>query len=263
MNDWYRAGDALLRDIAGAAPAPGEVCAWFLGQVGYVFRSRQTTVMIDPFLNDLTDDSGASLRLFAPPFPMDGLCPDYVLCTHGHEDHMALPTLRAIARAGERTRFLVPGACVQALLDEGIPAGRIQPLAAKTPLSLPGLTVLPVQAAHPVHMKDELGRDTALCLCLEMDGVRMTHLGDTYLTGQLLNDLTALPSPDVLFAPINGGDYFRTAQQITHTAADKIRRIPRIEQMRLHTLYVFRNFPHEIRPLLCKFKDCTCLFGIL
>ena len=36
------------------------------------------------------------------------------------------------------------------------------------------------------------------------------HLGDTYLTPRLYASLEALPQPDLLLAPINGQDFFRT-----------------------------------------------------
>ena len=45
-----------------------------------------------------------------------------------------------------------------------------------------------------------------------MDGIRLLHLGDTYLTGPLLEDLQLLDAPDLFFAPVNGSDYFRTAR---------------------------------------------------
>lgn len=79
-------------------------------------------------------------------------------------------------------------------------------------LTLPGLTVVPVSAAHPIHMTDENGNDTALCYYLNMDGIHLLHMGDTYLTDQLLGDLQALPAPHLFFPPINGGDYFRTTR---------------------------------------------------
>ena len=45
---------------------------------------------------------------------------------------------------------------------------------------------------------------------ITMGNVRILHLGDTYLTNQLLEDLQKLPTPHLFLPPINGSDYFRT-----------------------------------------------------
>lgn len=208
---WVRQGEALIRQIADTAPARGVLAAWYVGQVGFVFRG-DATVCVDPVFCDLKGENGSSCRLYPPPFPADALLPDYVLCTHGHADHMAVETLTAMAAAGDRTRFLVPAGCVEELHAAGVAMKRIIGMTAHETVTLPGLTVTPVQAAHPVHAVDDQGRDLALCLHIDMNGVKVLHMGDTYLTDQLLADVTALPRPDVLCTPINGGDYFRTAR---------------------------------------------------
>ena len=210
MREWYRDGAELLREIGDACAAPNEVAAWYIGQVGYVLKGN-CVLCIDPFLNDLTDDNGKSLRLYQPPFASEQFMPDFVLCTHGHADHMALPTLCAMAAGNPHTKFIVPDGCVDEMVCAGIAADRVIGMKAHQPIELPDFTVRPVQAAHPVHALDAQGRDIALCLSIRINDVELLHLGDTYLTQQLLDDLMQLPQPDVLFTPINGGDYFRTA----------------------------------------------------
>ena len=211
VRAWKQQGEALLQDIAAAVPDREQLACWCLGQVGYVFK-KGVTVAVDPVLNDITGEDGQTRRLYQPPFSADALHVDYVLCTHGHDDHMALPTLTAMATAFADTLFLVPGGCLETLASAGVPRERILPMQAGVEVILPGLTVRPVQAAHPVHEVDARGRDLALCLNLELDGFEVLHLGDTYLTDQLLADLQRLPKPDATFLPINGGDYFRTAR---------------------------------------------------
>lgn len=207
---WYRQGSALLREIETTVVADRNTLAvWYLGQCGFVFKN-QVTVYIDPVLNDMTDDAGNTRRLYPAPFPADLVRADYVLCTHGHIDHLAPETLSAIARSDSHTRFIVPGGCRTLLTESGIAEGRILSARAHHRLELPGLSVFPVSAAHPAHKKDENGEDLALCYQLTMGNVSLLHPGDTYLTDQLLDDFQALPAPHLFFPPINGGDYFRT-----------------------------------------------------
>ena len=211
QKTWYRQGADLLKEIHDTKLSDDTLAFWYLGQCGFVFK-KSATVYIDPVLNDITDDTGETRRLYSSPFSPGQVQADYVLCTHGHLDHLALDTLTAIAAADSHTVFIVPGACVSILTEAGISSDRIMAANAHHTLVFPGLTIKPVSAAHPVHMTDNAGNDTALCYYLIMDGIRLLHMGDTYLTDQLLNDLQALPVPHLFFPPINGGDYFRTAR---------------------------------------------------
>lgn len=208
---WYKQGPALPEEIALTCPACGEVAVWYLGQCGFVLKSAAVTVYIDAVLNDLTNADGSTRRCYPPPFDPALAHADYFLCTHGHRDHMALPTLATAARSCPQARFVVPAGCRAALEQAGVPAGRIVPAFARQELALPGLTVRPISAAHPVHLPDG-DPAAALCYSLCMDGTVLLHLGDTYLTERLLQDLQALPAPHMLFVPINGSDYFRTAR---------------------------------------------------
>lgn len=208
---WYRQGTDLLKEIKDTMVPDDALAFWYLGQCGFVFK-KSVTVSIDPVLNDITDNTGKTRRWYPAPFAPEQAQMDYVLCTHGHLDHLALETLTGIAAANPQTIFIVPGACVSMMTAAGISSQRIIAANAHHTLTVPGLTILPVSAAHPVHMTDTDGNDTALCYYLIMDGIRLLHMGDTYLTDQLLCDLQTLPAPHLFFPPINGGDYFRTAR---------------------------------------------------
>lgn len=210
-REWAQKGRALTDDIRESLPGKNELFAWYIGQVGFVLKGAET-ICIDPFLNDLTDENGNSLRLYENGLPADALKPDYVICTHGHDDHLALPTLEKIAASCGSTRFIVPGACIEKLTRIGIPPERIIEMRTDCTVRAGSLSIRPIRAAHPVEETDAAGRETDVCLSMELNGVRVMHLGDTYLTHALLEALTQEERPDVLFLPINGGDYFRTAR---------------------------------------------------
>ena len=208
---WCAQGSALVREIEQTCPAPGSLALWYLGQCGFAVKGG-VSLLIDPVLCDLTGPDGATRRLYPPPFAPTAIKPDYVLCTHGHLDHLQPETVAAIAQSSPETRFILPGGCSAQALALGVAADRLIEARAGEPLELPGVTVTPVRAEHPVAALTPEGAELALCYRLQLNGVSLLHLGDTYLTARLLEDLQTLGSPDLLCLPINGGDYFRTAR---------------------------------------------------
>lgn len=208
---WYRSGEALLKEIEKTTINENEIAFWYIGQCGFVFKGA-VTVYIDAMLNDRFDSYGNSKRYYPAPFSPEQVQADYVICTHNHADHLAVPTLAGIAEGDPHTRFIVPASCSSVLMDMGIPSERIIPIRAKQTISLPKLSISAVSTAHPIHQSDENGNDFSLGFRLELNGIQLLHLGDTYLTQKLINDLLQLPSPNVFFPPINGQDFFRTAR---------------------------------------------------
>ena len=117
---WYRQGDSLLHEIASTQADPDTLALWYIGQCGFIFKNS-ATLYIDPILNDLTDTSGNTRRHYPIPYLPGSVQTDYILCTHGHADHLAVETLTAIAASNPAARFIVPGACRTTLADAGIP----------------------------------------------------------------------------------------------------------------------------------------------
>ncbi len=206
---WYRSGSALLDEIEKTETRDRELAFWYLGQMGYVFKGA-VTIYIDVMLNDHLREDGASARWYQPPFSPDRGKADYILCTHDHIDHLAPETVKGLAKSSPAARFIIPAACIPVLTDLGISGDRIIPVNAGQSLTLPGLTLHAAATAHPVYRLDDRGNDTSLAFLLEMNGIKVLHPGDTYLTDRLIKDLSALPAPDLFFPPVNGQDYFRT-----------------------------------------------------
>lgn len=206
---WYRQGTALLHEINETTLGNNELAFWYLGQMGYIFKAN-ATIYVDAMLNDHLRADGSSARWYQPAFSPEQVEADYVVCTHGHIDHLAEETVKGIAEHDPHTLFIVPAGCTSILKDLGISADRILSVNAGQTLELPEFTLRAVATAHPVYQQDEEGNDLSLAFLFEMNGVKILHPGDTYLTGKLIDDLSALPSPDLFFPPINSQDYFRT-----------------------------------------------------
>ena len=208
MEHWYKKGSDLLQEIAATSLPSDQLAVWYLGQCGFVFKWGQTVALIDPVLSDLPGEHG-SRRHFPAPFAPELLKADYVLCTHGHADHMAKDTLLGL-QAGSPVQFILPVGCREQAECFGLDAERIHFVQEGDTLSLSGMTVQPFSAAHPEHIFDPADPGMALGYRLELGGFCILHLGDTYLTEHLFAALTSLPQPDLLLAPINGQDFFRT-----------------------------------------------------
>ncbi len=47
-----RKGPDLTEEILSTRPAPGTLAVWWLGQSGFVVKSRSGTLVIDPYLSE-------------------------------------------------------------------------------------------------------------------------------------------------------------------------------------------------------------------
>jgi L-ascorbate metabolism protein UlaG (beta-lactamase superfamily) len=215
---WYKRGGALLKEIEGSRPGPGEAWIWYLGQHGFVISLEGLVFYIDVILNDLKDQEGRSIREYPPPFAPDTAGRvDYVLCTHNHNDHLNLETLLPLARANPQARFVVPRPWTRLLRDAGIGEKRILGAAEGEELKLGPVSLLPLAAVHSPFIQDEPERNEggeALCLgyILKGGGLGIYHAGDTWASPSLVQSLREAGPLNIAMFPINGTDWERTGR---------------------------------------------------
>ncbi len=83
-------GDWLVRSEIEAADPEG-VSLWFLGCNGFVIRSPEATIYVDPYFGD--GNAPGIVRMIPVPMdPADATECDAVLATHEHIDHMHPPS---------------------------------------------------------------------------------------------------------------------------------------------------------------------------
>ncbi|WP_049900956.1 MBL fold metallo-hydrolase [Halococcus agarilyticus] len=83
-------GDWFVRDEIEAAEPDG-LSVWFLGCNGYVLRTAETTVYLDPYFGD--GSPPRTIRMIPVPIdPADATLCDAVLVTHEHIDHIHPPS---------------------------------------------------------------------------------------------------------------------------------------------------------------------------
>ena len=209
LPGWYRSGEALIREMKETRLPEGMLAVWYLGQAGIAVRAGEVLFGIDLYLRD------SAARLLPRPFaPEDaGDLFDYVLCTHNHEDHLDEVTVRGIAAAGSRTRFVVPAPWAGLTESLGIAAERIISARAWEKQELDGAVLIPTPASHEEFEYDAEGNLTCLGYILQMKGGSLYHSGDTIEWETMARDLAPY-APEIMCLPINGSDWKRKHRNI-------------------------------------------------
>lgn len=68
----------------------------FLGQSGYLLKTENTTILIDPYLSDSVNRVAGRPRMLPVPLNPAEICCDAVICTHNHLDHLDPDTIAQI-----------------------------------------------------------------------------------------------------------------------------------------------------------------------
>lgn len=206
-----RSGPALAAEIQAAAPRAGSLAAWWLGQSGYVLKSRSGTLVIDPYLSDsLTEKYAATDRPHVrmtecPIAPADLPGVDLVLASHKHTDHMDRATLGPLLAANPAARLVVPASLLEHAAALGLPLDRTTGIDAGGAIEQSGFTVRAAPSAHEALDTDAAGRHLYLGFVIEAEGLRLYHSGDTLAYDGLVEALGPEPF-DALLLPINGRD---------------------------------------------------------
>jgi L-ascorbate metabolism protein UlaG (beta-lactamase superfamily) len=209
-----------LRDT----PVPsGSVGASWLGQAGFILRTPETTLMVDPFL---APHDGREYESGLTPADATGV--DLVLCTHEHVDHFDAESAPAIAKASPQATFVVPTPIVDMVTEAGIPPDRVVGMQPGDPIELAGVRIRAVPAMHGVTMEDAYGFGERLSgggirflgYVVDAGDVRMYHAGDTIHYAGMEGALRALDI-DVAMLPINGRDAEREARGIVGNLSER------------------------------------------
>jgi L-ascorbate metabolism protein UlaG (beta-lactamase superfamily) len=199
----------LALEIRTTRVPAGAVAIWWLGQLGFVVKGGGRTVALDLYLSNYPGDVP---RMYPPPIQPEALAGlDVVCCSHEHIDHIDPWTLDPVAVASPEAVFVVPEMCLP-LVDGVLPRARVIPSRADEPLVAGGVPITPIPAAHDALEGAERGHRWQGFI-FTLDGVTLCHTGDTVMYDGLVERLQE-HKVDVLLAPINGRDYFRTRQDI-------------------------------------------------
>jgi L-ascorbate 6-phosphate lactonase len=139
-----KTGKELIEDIDKCMPARGSLAFWWLGQIGFVIKLRDTTIYIDPFLSDYPDRKVSSL--FKPHELVNA---DYILGTHDHIDHIDRAVWHELSLNSPNAAFVVPKMLIDSLsIDLKIPHHRFIGLDDGVLYENHGLKISGIASAH-------------------------------------------------------------------------------------------------------------------
>jgi len=208
-------GRALIDDIdAVSFEGPG-LAVWWLGQSGFILKSREAILYVDPYLSEhLTDKYQNTpkphIRMTACPMRgSDVTHADLVLSTHKHSDHMDPKTIPDIMEASPRVRYVLPRAHKEHVLGWGLQESWLILGDVGIPIESHGVRIIPVPSAHE-GMDIIDGDYSHMGYIIEMGGMCVYHCGDCIPYEGLL-DYIRPHGVDIAFLAINGRDASRHA----------------------------------------------------
>lgn len=221
--------------------------AW-LGQAGFLVELGGQRIVIDPYLSDSLAEKYRGkkfphVRMMPAPIQASELRDiDWILCTHGHTDHMDPGTLPELLAANPKAQVVVPRAELNLALSCGVPALRVHTIDAGEELEIDGFRVKATPAAHEDLARDPEGHYKYLGYILENGGPRIWHSGDT-IPFDGLSDLVTAAGIDLGLLPVNGRDELRQSNGVpgNFTAAEALELI-RSSGMKSAILHHFGMF---------------------
>ena len=199
----------LLQKIEEQTVMEDRLEIYFIGQSGYVLKTNNSTIYIDPYLSNYIENSeglneSIMSRNYPPPFNpgMISKC-DAIICTHAHADHMDPWTLGRIKPKFQLYASI--GSYEKSIIN--FPKSRVTFLTPQNPCHISSFKIRSFPAAH-YELWDENGRPDCLSILIQWQDKLLFFWGDGIgYEGQF--DLLSSFNFDYFFAPINGRDIMR------------------------------------------------------
>ncbi|WP_254528794.1 MULTISPECIES: MBL fold metallo-hydrolase [unclassified Sphingobacterium] len=175
-----------------------QAAIWWLGQAGYVARTGNLTLAIDPYLSDSAAQGAPEFsRLYSPPILPEDLDVDIYIITHDHLDHLDPSTISKYQNK-DSTLFIAPRLTAKRLPNLGISNRQIIVLDvgetwSNGQIRITGVFALPTG----IDVLDTTGYFVEFS-----NGRNFYHTSDTQYHPLVL--AAAPKSPEVMLVPING-----------------------------------------------------------
>lgn len=177
---------------------PQQAAVWWLGQAGYIVKSMDLILTIDPYLSDAAaQDAPEFTRLYPAPICPSELDVSLFLVTHDHLDHLDPVTIR-LYKNKSTTRFVAPRQAAKKLISLGVHEGNVIVLNPGESYRYQSVEITSVFAlATSIDVLDTTG------YLIKFDNGRsLYHTSDTEFHPIVV--AAAPKNPEVMFVAING-----------------------------------------------------------
>ena len=204
----------LIKEIDDTSVEIDSLAIWWIGQNGYIIKSTDHTIYIDPYLSTYAEritfgKPNEHVRMTDSPIPPEEVSnADLVICTHDHADHIDPDGIPLIAKASKHASFIVPECARNTLLDFDIANDRIYTLRGNDELTYKGIKIAAIPAKHEEFDENELYGFPYLSYVIKLGKTTILHAGDTIPYDGQVNKFKS-HKIDIAFVPINGRDKFR------------------------------------------------------
>jgi len=182
-----------------------EITVFRTGQQGVILSDGNLKIGIDLFLSPA---EGRKIDNILSKASIESL--DLIMGTHDHEDHIDRNAWKRIAQLNKKVQFVVPFYFRNTIPKElRIEKERFIFCKEEEFFAFKQTKFTAIPAAHELLLFDEEGNSPALIYILDLNGVRICHMGDTCLYEGLLRRIRHFSPIDIVFIPINGRDAVR------------------------------------------------------
>lgn len=160
----------------------------FLGQSGYALKTKNSEIIIDPYLSDSVNRVAGRPRLLPVPIDPKEISCDAVICTHDHLDHLDPDT---VSQIDAKQLFVTTNGGKETLRSLG--KENAIAISEAESVTLGDFELTAVFADHTVE---------AFGIIVKAEGLTLYFSGDTLYNERLFD--VAKYSPDATFICING-----------------------------------------------------------
>lgn len=160
----------------------------FLGQSGYILKTENSEIIIDPYLSDSVNRVAGRPRMLPVPIKANEINCDAVICTHNHLDHLDPDTVTQI---NDNQFFITTNEGKAELSKMG--KNNAMALNVGESITVKDFEITAVFADHTVE---------AFGLIIKAENKTLYFSGDTLYNEELFS--ISKYSPDITFICING-----------------------------------------------------------
>ena len=198
------------------------VVLYWLGQAGFLIRTAELNLLIDPYLSDslarkYAGKKFAHTRMHRAPIKPEHIKElgiDVLLSTHDHTDHLDPDTLKPLYEGGVNVPVCIaPRYSAQVVYERGIPPEAAVLMNAGESFSTEKIRVEAIVSAHEQIVSDSFGNYRFLGYVFSAGGFRIYHSGDGIPYDGLAEQLMPMEI-DIALLPVNGRDARRNSNGI-------------------------------------------------